>query len=292
MAPLAPYANVELPERRDPTQTLLDVADVVYESDGVDRHTFAAGVEFRPPLCVEPVLGDPTDDPYSRADGDDAADPVASAVFLIDVAFLATARGADVSAYETEARRAMELITPKAVENQLWTGAAWTTPGDVDHQRLAIAAGTTVLNSGTALAGNGLGALLDGIAGCGDSSPRVIHATPGVVNGWVGSGLVGDQTDDDRMLRTKVGHHDVVPGAGYPGTNLTGGDPSAGTAWVHVTHRPKVWLGNIEIHGSTPGMSRLSRAAGAQENWVRLWAQRPAIVAFDPCCHLAAVVTK
>lgn len=289
--PLAAYENVELPPRRPLAHTLLDVADVVYESDGVDRRTFAAGVEFRPPMCVDAVLGDPTDAPYARDDADDAPDPVASAVFLIDIPFLTTARGADPEELAAEAAAAMELATPKAIEAQLWTGSAWTTPGDVDHQRLAIAAGTTVLNSGDALAGNGLSDLLDGIAACGDSSARVIHATTGVVNGWVGSGMVGDDSDDDARLRTKVGHHDVIAGAGYPGTNLTGGDPAAGSAWVHVTHRPKVWLGNIEVHG-TDGPSGYSRAAGRQENWVRLWAQRPAIVAFDPCCHLAAVVMK
>lgn len=293
--PLAPYTPTVLPERQ-PGRTLLDVAHVVREGDGIDRHAFAAGVAFGVSPSGLPNLLDPNG-PIVRDEGEAVADPAAAGTFIIDVGAVQRADQADRAGLVAGIRDRLETLTPFAVERHLWDGSGYTTPANVAH--VALTAGVvdgeggstapTSLNGGTAFdAGDGLDGILDGIAATGDTAVRVIHAIASVVNGWVRSREV--EPDAGGLLRTVVGGHLVVPGAGYTGTSPANAAPAAGTSWVYVTHRPAVWLGEPEVL-TDPGQAH-ARNGRTAEGHVRVWAQREAIVAFDPANHLAALVTK
>lgn len=203
------------------------------------------------------------------------------------------ARGFAVEDRRARAVRQLEIVTPKVVETEFWSGtyrSAWDafqTDADPDFTVVngyLASAGTTVLAGSDAAPVThkiGLALLEQGIADCGPGYEGVIHMSP-LVAAMFG-GLM--EADPDGVLRTQSGNR-VAVGSGYSGVGpgqTAPADPF--THWMYATGPMVVVLGSKETITINE-----QQATNAQTNMMTYVAARPAAVYSDGCCQLGVQV--
>lgn len=179
---------------------------------------------------------------------------------------------------EDRARDALEAITQKAVEKELWTGAVATANSYTNNRFLADSTSTDVTPTpGTAVKVRyGLALLEQALAECGAGTRGVIHMTRDVAS------TLPLHRNGDR-LETQLGNY-VVAGTGYTGSGPTGVVPATGT-WMYATGPVAVTLGDIQILGAT----KAEQVTRETNTW-QVRAIRPAAAVWDGCCAFAVYV--
>lgn len=127
-----------------------------------------------------------------------------------------------------------------------------------------------------------LAGLLDGLCGCWQADV-VVHVPVGFLPYFVRATLV--EWDASRELWTMGGFDfsfDCYPNLGPPAVEIASPTPTDGSeVWMYVSSRPMAGWSSEEIVA----------ARKVQLNEYIVEASRGAIVAFDPCCTLAAKAT-
>lgn len=170
----------------------------------------------------------------------------------------------------------------KAIEAELWTGSQNVTgfPNVLQDDPVIIGGGDALgYNFGLSVAGQAL-------ANCGIGTRGFIHAPPLVVSEWIAAGYL--EEDERGRLVTIVRGDVVVAGSGYPGTGPEGEAISGNEAWIYATGPVAVKIGGddeIEI------IAENNMSADHRTNTLTVRAQQEALVAFDPCCHYAILVS-
>jgi hypothetical protein len=184
--------------------------------------------------------------------------------------------------------RQLEVVTPKSVEAEFWTGGyrrAWETeqlaldPAWVDDDTAFLAsANTTTLEATAQKPAVALALLEQGLADCGPGYQGVIHLSPLIAS------ILGDSLNvDGKQLVTNSGHV-VAVGAGYDGRGPGQTAPANPfTHWMYATGPMFVVLGSKELITVDE-----TQATDVTTNMMTYVAQRPAAVYSDGCCHLAA----
>lgn len=223
--------------------------------------------------------------PPLKSDATDNLSCYEVAPFLVETAFECASTGWETQDYEGRARRQLEAGTPKALEYELWTGAL-RNDGDITQPYLASLSASYFPELGADPVSASLGLAMAGqaLANCAHGGRGTIHAPQTIADLWLyeGSGIV----EDNGRLVTRVRRDVVIAGAGYPGTGPGGTAPAAGTAWIYVTGPVRYWLGEPFI---TP--DKISEALDRRRNKIEYRAEREAMLAFDPCCHFAILVS-
>jgi len=187
------------------------------------------------------------------------------------------------SAQDRKARvlRQLELITPKALETELWSGVyRRELEGAETGMYLSSTAATTV--EGNAQKPKvGLALLEQALAECSTGFQGVIHLPP-LVGTMIGMDM---QRDGDQL--TSANGNSIVIGTGYDRRGP--GDDSAPTSktqsWIYATGPVFVHLGADELVTVTPDQAVDPKTN--ESTWV---AERPASVHWDGCCHFAVKV--
>jgi hypothetical protein len=178
--------------------------------------------------------------------------------------------------------RQLDLITPKAVETELWQGLfRRVVDGAETGMYLASTAATTI--TGTAQKVRvGLGLLEQNLANCSSGFQGVIHITPLV------AALLGTELDrDGDSLYTMSGNR-VSIGTGYDGRG-PGDDASPAASavqhWMYAT-------GPVFVHLGVDELITVNDAQSVDPNTnIATWvAEKPAIAYWDGCCHFAVKV--
>lgn len=178
--------------------------------------------------------------------------------------------------------RQLDLVTPKAVEMELWNGS---------YRQAADAGATTgmylsstaaeVIETGAQKPRVAMALLEQAIATCGPGFQATLHMTP-LVTSMIGAEL---RASDDRL--ETVNGNLVAVGAGYDGRGP--GEATAPTNnfvhWIYAT-------GPVSIHLGTDELVTVDevQATNAATNEMTYVAERPASVHWDGCCHFAVQV--
>lgn len=183
-----------------------------------------------------------------------------------------------------------EACAQKALEYEFWTGSLakeiaesddWDsgTDGAYPNRYLASSAANDVTPTpGTGVRAKQAVALLEqALADCGCGSKGTIHVTREVAS-------VLNRNPKDGLLSTNLGTH-IIAGVGYTGTGPDGTDPGGTEVWAYATGPVTVRLGDVVV---TPGEK--SQAVNIQDNTTKYYAQQPAAVTWDSCCHAAVLV--
>lgn len=242
----------------------------------VQGQRLEGGAKFLPYGCDSSGTFDPCDPTIdSPPDNQDAveADP-----FFVYTQFKCSTFGMSEEEFLDRARRELEACQSKQAEAEFANGTL-AIAQDWPNQFL-LKESSDVLTSGADTPTNALACLEQGLAECSCSGRGMIHATPQVVTLWKALNLI------ERVGQTLVTINDniVVPGAGYTGDGPYS-DAAAGSVWAYATGIVHKHLGPVE---TIPGS--LAEAATRNTNLVEVRAQRPVVLAFDPCCHLAVEI--
>ena len=183
-----------------------------------------------------------------------------------------------------------EACAQKALEFEFWTGSLakavaesddWDsgTDGAYPNRYLASSAATDVTPTpGTGVRVKHAIALLEkALADCGCGSKGTIHLTREVAS-------VLNRNPKEGLLSTNLGTN-IIAGVGYEGTGPDGTDPGGTEVWAYATGPVTVRLGDVVV---TPGEK--SQAINIQDNTTKYYAQQPAAVTWDSCCHAAVLV--
>ena len=177
----------------------------------------------------------------------------------------------------------LEAATQKAVEFELWSGAAAQEATNSNAYLRKEGAASLVNGTSAASAARALayleGALADSPSGAGG----VIHVTRDVAS------LLGSEHlyRSDDTLTTMLGTP-VVVGSGYSGDgpiNVSNTTATLTNKWMYGT-------GPVDVHLGKPELMNENLAQGADVtiNDMRIKAVRPAAAYFDPSCHFAVRV--
>lgn len=202
-----------------------------------------------------------------------------------------------VAAMADRARRRIEAISSQAVARELWTGATslgdpWQLPTGLTWElsNPSPAAGSyvnphlrdaTLLNAGVTdptllpSAMSAIGQIEAAVADRTIGGPIYIHVPLDVLMG-IAIGL--DRRGD--VLLTPAGSV-VVADGGYPGTT----DDTNSTLAIYGTGPVQVWLGDPVVHDEPTWV------VNPATNVARVWAERPALVLFDPQTLVGAAVS-
>lgn len=233
------------------------------------------------------IVQDCTDD---IADYGDEAEfsPVGARPFVIQT--VTHCPRTSIAEMSARAERHIRAITSQALAYELWTGDAtsldpWTLPegqvyGGLANQRPASSgtadegpylnpyladAGTTMLSSTFADPTAAMGAVEAAVAERMAGGPIYLHVPTDFV-----MGMGADLRDEGDFLRTPTGSM-VVADAGYPGPGATGTD-----LVIYGTGPVQIWLGEPTVY------DRDSWVVDFRTNRVAVWAERPALMWFDP----------
>lgn len=189
-----------------------------------------------------------------------------------------------------EVKKHAEACAQKALEYEFWTGSLakevaesddWdsATDGAYPNRYLASSAAQDVTPTpGTGVRAKQAIALLEkALAECGCGAKGTIHLTREVAS-------VLNRNPKDGELTTNLGTH-IVAGVGYTGTGPDGTEPGGTEVWAYATGPVTVRLGEVVV---TPGEK--SQAVNTQNNTTKYYAQQPAAVTWDSCCHAAVLV--
>lgn len=204
--------------------------------------------------------------------------------FFIETSFNASTFALTTEAVQARAIEALDLVTQKAIERELWTGdiAKLLTGDNAGLNRyLASSTATDV----TPVAGSGIRprhaqALLEEALGNATiGSAGTLHAPRSVA-----SVLHTDHSDDGKSLVTHLGNK-VVAGSGYLSTGPTGTAPAANLRWMYATGPVTVRVGAVEYTTGTP-----AQAVNIRQNTTEFKASRPAAVTWSTSDLYAVLV--
>lgn len=188
--------------------------------------------------------------------------------------------GTNPADIEASAKRALDIVTQKAVETEFWNGGvAKLLTSNNDNRYLASAQSVDVTpTAGTAVKVRyGLALLEEAIASGPVGAQGLIHA-PRVVASTL------PLEKDGTTLRTSLGTP-VVAGIGYSRKGPTGADAPAGKAWLYATGPVSVRLGPTTI---IPG--KLNQAIDIRINDIEYFVDRPAAVTWSTTDSYAVLV--
>lgn len=186
--------------------------------------------------------------------------------------------------------KALECVTQKALEFELWEGAAAQEETDaVTNMYLRKSGASTIPVSGAKKPENALMILEQAIASSPLGENGVVHMTRDMAS-ILGSRLIykkGEKENSGRAM-TRLGT-DVIIGSGYTGNGPIGdanATASATNKWMYATSAVEVHLGKVEIVNEN-----LAQGADVTINNMRIKAFRPAAVYADPSMLFAMRVT-
>lgn len=179
--------------------------------------------------------------------------------------------------------RQLDLITPKAVETELWSGLYRRAldSGAETGMYLASTAATTITATAQK-AKVGLALLEQNLARCTSGFQGVIHMTPLIAT------MIGiDMDNSGGTLMTRNGNK-IAIGTGYDGRGPGDDASPAATAvqhWMYATGPVFVHLGTDELVtvNDAQSVDPITNIA----TWV---AEKPASAFWDGCCHFAVKV--
>lgn len=181
---------------------------------------------------------------------------------------------------EADAKRALDIVSQKAIETEFWTGGiAKLLTETNDNRYLASTNSQDVTPTpGTAVKPRYGLALLEGaLGGATIGSIGTIHA-PRAVAG------VLKLEQDSSTLFTKLGNT-VVAGTGYSKIGPTGVAAGANQYWMYATGPVTVILGDMNV---TPG--KVYQAIDTGVNTIKYYVDRPAAVTWSTSNVYAVLV--
>lgn len=146
--------------------------------------------------------------------------------------------GHDLTAWNNEARAALDRVRWVRIAHELWTGAKSTR-----HQRLADQT-ATVLSATPVSVVEAIGALEDAMASSQAGGPDLLHFPRKAVAYLGDAGQLVDGTPTSGRLYTHNGSL-IVADRGYPGTGPHGEQPTAETVWAYATGPIAARLGPV-----------------------------------------------
>ena len=201
--------------------------------------------------------------------------------FDVKASIKVSTMGTDPAHIEASAKRALDVVTQKAVEAEFWNGdVAKLLTSDNDNRYLASAQSVDVTPTpGTAVKVRyGLALLEQAIAESPIGAKGVIHATRDVAT------ALRLDADDSNTLKTELGTP-LVAGVGYSKKGPTGAVAPAGKAWMYATGPVSVRLGPTII---TP--NKLNQAVDTRINNIEYFVDRPAAVTWSTTDSYAVLV--
>lgn len=207
--------------------------------------------------------------------------------------------------YKGRVTRRLEAGTPKALELELWSGAAAQAAPTTDPQPQ----GQPALNTNIWLA-HPRAMLLNPVPGTAVSMKRAFELLEQAIadNGLGTQGMIHCRPEalpyivtmrrDGNLVRT-LRDTLVVPGVGYLGTSPTGVAAAAGTTWMYATGLVEWWLGGADDYVYTPeGVGSgadvntwMGKAIDRTNNDVVVRAHRLGMATWDGLCHYAVQAT-
>lgn len=201
--------------------------------------------------------------------------------FDIKASIKVSTMGTTPDEIEASAKRALDIVTQKAVEREFWNGdVAKLLTSDHDNRYLASAQSVDVTPTpGTAVKVRyGLALLEQAIAESPVGAQGVIHATRDVAT------ALRLDADNGSTLTTELGTP-VVSGVGYSKKGPSGAVAPAGKAWMYATGPVSVRLGPVFV---TPG--KLNQAVDIRINNIEYFVDRPAAVTWSTTDSYAVLV--
>lgn len=200
--------------------------------------------------------------------------------FSVETTLKSSTMGNDPKDIEKSAKSALDVVTPKALERELWEGGiAKTLTATNSNRYLAHATAVDMTPTpGTGVKVHyGLGLLEEAIGNATIGSVGVIHAPPSVVSAL---GIEGDK----KGLATNLGTG-VVAGSGYTRMGPSGALATGSLRWIYATGPVSVRLGAINI---TP--EKLNQAVDISQNNITYFVDRPAAVTWSTSNLYAVLV--
>lgn len=178
--------------------------------------------------------------------------------------------------------RQLDLITPGAVETELWSGLFHRTDDGAETGMYLASTAATTITATAQKAKVGLALLEQNLATCSSGFQATIHMTP-LVATMIGT----DLKHENGQLTTTTGSL-VAVGSGYDGRGPgddTAPAASATTHWMYATGPVFVHLGTDELVTANDAQS-----VDVTTNIATWVAEKPAIAYWDGCCHFAVKV--
>jgi hypothetical protein len=230
-----------------------------------------------------PDTYDPCQSPSSAGHAKDAGTPATEETFasiqVLEGITCTTRSVRNPQEWQRRVQAALEAYEHWAIEREFWVGALRP-----DNPHLAQVAGTTTLNSGTAVSiRDGVARLEQAIADAGGNG--VIHMRPTVYS-MLSAWDVFEPDLTRGVARTKLGTI-VVPGVGYTGSKPDGTAPTVTNDWAYAT-------GQIEIRRSEVTILPDSMAAATNraQNLTTFRAERYVLITWDQRIHAAVQVDR
>jgi len=188
--------------------------------------------------------------------------------------------GTNPDEIEASAKRALDIVTQKAIEAEFWSGdVAKLLTSDNDNRYLASAQTVDVTpTSGTAVkVWYGLALLEQAISDSPVGAHGVIHTPRDVATTL-------RLENDGSVLKTVLGTP-VVAGVGYSKKGPNGAVAPSGKAWMYATGPVSVRLGPLTV---TP--DKLNQAINTRINEIQYYVDRPAAVTWSTTDSYAVLV--
>ena len=130
--------------------------------------------------------------------------------------------------FKGRALRLLENATPKAIENEFWTGALATAKGYPNNFLTNVNSVTNLTPATIPSVARGLQILQDALAQKGFGGQGMIHVQAQTAPNLLGARRVG-------QLLLDIFDNIIVPGVGYTGSGPGNVAPAAGTAYMYAT---------------------------------------------------------
>lgn len=187
----------------------------------------------------------------------------------------------------------LDAVTQKAIEYELWEGAAAKEHPNVltrDDLYLTKTGGAVILGAGgVSDIARAVSLAEQAIASSPTGGNGIIHCTRDVASFATSAQIFHSvSTEDDTYMVTTLGTP-VVVGSGYTGAGpdgAVGAAPTISNKWIYVTGAVDVHLGKAELDNDD-----LSQGFSPATNDITIKANRPAAVYFDPSIFAAVRVT-
>lgn len=152
--------------------------------------------------------------------------------------------------YKDRAEKLLKATSHKTVEHAVWTGHQQDGTTALEGVQsltdpVALGLDDRILAGGAAQSAyNGIDAMIQYAATYGTGGPAMFHVSPSLASKWVRS---GDVVRQGGRLKTIIGDHTVVPGAGYTGSGAGNTPTGVDTLqWAYVTSPIFWWASDIE----------------------------------------------
>jgi len=270
---------------------LLSVADVVVPTEDEWVRGYAATFMSHPQLVqvLSQLSGNIGDEGVVyKASDDITVSPYEDVVpFFIEVTSKGSTLGAsDLTSRTDNLKAQLEVVTQKAAEYELWTGAVIKEDGE--NQSYLTKNTSKVITTGAVTPKRALTMIEGAIAGSPTGTGGVIHVSRELGSALTFMGAVSKVENEDGTshLETVLGTK-VIVGSGYLGTSPDGtANPTGTDSWMYATGPVTLVLGPAEVTSEDAKSS-----VDPRTNDLLLSAIRPASVHFDTSIFYAAQVT-